>query len=47
MRFLCVLEMYHVRPFIVEKMGFGTAPRQCGTCSKIDFCSFKMLYFPF
>ena len=23
MRFLCVLKMYHVRLFIVEKMGFG------------------------
>jgi len=22
--------MYHVRLFIVEKMGFGMAPRQCG-----------------
>ena len=92
--------MYYVRLFIVEKIGFGIAPRQCGiyfkpqpllqkTCfsyafetiaayarmclrthalarirklqltyvgreplwsfnfSKIDFCSFKRLYFPF
>ena len=28
--FLCVLKMYHVRLYIVEKIGFGTAPRQCG-----------------
>ena len=34
MGFLCVLKMYHVRLFIVEKMGFGTAPRQCGIRSK-------------
>ena len=34
MKFLCVLKMYHVRLFIVEKMGFGTAPRQCGIRSK-------------
>ena len=26
--------MYHVRLFIVEKMGFGTAPRWCGIHSK-------------
>ena len=93
MGFLSVLKMYHVRLFIVEKRGFGAAPRQCGihykpwpllqkTClsytfetlaayaslgpcmqatahvrgprailvilfPKINFCSFKMLYFPF
>ena len=86
MGFLCILKMYHVRLYIVEKMGFGTAPRRCGihskpqpllqkTCLfyvseilatyascyprkwaeghcghlflKIDFCSFKRLYFPF
>ena len=34
MGFLCVLKMYHVRLYIVEKMGFGTAPRRCGICSK-------------
>ena len=27
MGYLCLLKMYHVRPFIIEKMGFGTAPR--------------------
>ena len=32
--FLCVLKMYHVRLYIVEKIGFGTAPGQCGICSK-------------
>ena len=99
MEVLCVLKMYHVRLFIVEKMGFGTAHRRCEihfkpqsllqkTClsytfetlaayvgmflhrhalathashspcmqakghfghfiSKIDFCLFKRLYFPF
>ena len=93
MRFLCVLKMYHVRHFIVEKIGFGIAPKRCGIHSKpqsllqktflfyasenlaayarmclrthalarvrksratlvilfpkIDFCSFKRLYFPF
>ena len=25
--FMCLLRMYHVRLFIVEKMGFGTALR--------------------
>ena len=34
MGFLCVLKMYHVRLFIVEKMGFGTAPIQCEIHSK-------------
>ena len=34
MRFLYVLKMYHVRIFVVEKMGFGTAPRRCGVHSK-------------
>ena len=35
MGFLCVLlKMYHVRFFIVEKMGFGMAPRRCGIHSK-------------
>ena len=34
MGFLCVLKMYHVRLYIVEKMGFGTAPRRCGIHSK-------------
>ena len=28
------LKMYHVRLFIVEKMGFGTTPRQCKIHSK-------------
>ena len=32
--FLCVLKMYHVRLFIVEKMGFGTTPRRCEIHSK-------------
>ena len=27
-------EMYHIKLFIVEKMGFGTAPRRCGIHSK-------------
>ena len=88
MRFLYVLKIYHVKLFIVEKMGFGTAPRRCALAiiaenlivenarmclhmhalarvrkprltyvgqrpfwlfnfPKIDFCSFKRLYFPF
>ena len=34
MEFLCVLKMYHVRFYIVEKMGFGTASRRCGIHSK-------------
>ena len=34
MSFLCVLKMYHVRLFIVEKMGFGMAPKQCRIHSK-------------
>ena len=33
-RFLYVLKMYHVKLYIVEKMGFGTAPRQCRIHSK-------------
>ena len=28
--FLCVLKIYHVRLFIVEKMGFGMTLRGCG-----------------
>ena len=32
--FLCVLKIYHVRLFIVEKMGFGTTLRGCGIHSK-------------
>ena len=32
--FLCVSKMYHVRFYIVEKIGFGTAPRGCGIHSK-------------
>ena len=34
MRFLCALKMYHVRLYIVGKMGFGMAPRQCEIHSK-------------
>ena len=29
MRSLYVLKMYHVRLYIVEKMGFGMVPRRC------------------
>ena len=32
--FLSVLKMYHVKLFIVEKMGFGMASRRCGIRSK-------------
>ena len=32
--FLCILKMYHIRLYIVEKMGFGMAPIQCGIHSK-------------
>ena len=32
--FLCVLKMYYVRLYIVEKMGFRMAPKQCGIHSK-------------
>ena len=28
------LKKYHVRLFIVEKIGFGAAPKQCGIHSK-------------
>ena len=28
--------MYHVRPFVVEKMGFGMVPRQRGIRSKLQ-----------
>ena len=31
---LCILKMYYVRLFIVEKIRFGTAPRRCGIHSK-------------
>ena len=34
MGFLCVLKMYPVRLFIVEKMGFRTAPRRYEISSK-------------
>ena len=34
MGFLCILKMYHVRLLIVDKMGFGTAPKRCGIHSK-------------
>ena len=34
MGFLCFLKMYHVRLFIIEKMGFGMTPKQCGIRSK-------------
>ena len=34
MGFLCVLKMYHLRLFIIEKMGFGMAPRRCKIRSK-------------
>ena len=34
MGFLCILKMYYVRLFIVEKMGFRMAPRQCEIHSK-------------
>ena len=30
MGFFCVLKMFHVRLFIVEKIGFGTAPIRHG-----------------
>ena len=32
--FLYLLKIYHVRLYIVEKMGFGTAPRRYGIHSK-------------
>ena len=32
--FLYFLKMYHVRLFMMEKMGLRTAPRQCGFRSK-------------
>ena len=34
--FLCILKIYHVRLYILEKMGFGTAPRQYGIHSKFQ-----------
>ena len=36
MGFLCVLKMYHVRLFIVEKIEFGMAPKRCGIRSKLQ-----------
>ena len=33
---LCVLKMYYVRIFIVEKMGFRMAPRQFKIHSKLQ-----------
>ena len=35
--FLCVLKMYHVWLYIVEKWRFGTAPRGREICSKTQF----------
>ena len=32
--FLCVLKIYHVRLYIVEKIGFGIATRRCEVYSK-------------
>ena len=32
--FFCVLKMYHVRLYIVEKMRFGMVPIRCGIHSK-------------
>ena len=34
MGFLCVLKMYHVSLFIIEKIEFGTTPKQCRIHSK-------------
>ena len=34
MGFLCVLKIYHISLFIVEKMGFGMTHRLCGIHSK-------------
>ena len=36
MKFLRVLKIYHVRPFIVEKMRFGAVLRRCGIYSKLQ-----------
>ena len=34
-RIFCMFsEIYHVKLYIVEKLGFGTAPKQCGIHSK-------------
>jgi len=45
--FLCVLKMYYVRLFIVEKIGFGMAPKRYGFipnlsryCKKLAFLMF-------
>ena len=32
--FLYVLKMNHIRLFIIEKIGFGMAPKRCGIYSK-------------
>ena len=45
MGFLCVLKMYHVRLFIMEKMGFGIAPRRCGIHSKPQLLLQKTFFF--
>ena len=36
MGFLCVLKMYYVRLFIVEKIELGMAPKRCGIRSKLQ-----------
>ena len=43
--FLCALRMYHARLYIVEKMGFGMAPRQCGIHSKPQPLLWKIYIF--
>ena len=34
LRIFCVFEIYHVRLYIVEKLGFEMAPRRCEIHSK-------------
>ena len=46
MGFLCVLKMYHVKFYIVGKMGFGTAPRWCVIHSKPHPLLQKTCIFP-
>ena len=41
MGFLYVLKMYHVKLFILEKMGFGMAPRRCEIHSKLQPLLYK------
>ena len=44
MRFLCVLKMYHVMLFIVEKMGFGKTLDDVGFISNLSYYCRKLAF---